>query len=260
MDASGTQPGLVKRRTALLACALAFASGVLAKGALVRAAEEAPAAAVDRSFDPFAVYRVPVEGSPSMGPEDALVTIVEFIDYQCPFCLRALETVRQIREVYGDDVRVVVKNYPLPLHEQATAAAEASIAAHLQGRFEEMHELLLENQKTLEREALERLASGLGLDLETFRASLRERSYRWLVEADKELAETLGATATPSFFVNGRYLRGAQPFSAFRALIDEELLKAHERIATGTPTTELYSEIIAGGLTTLSSSEAACGE
>lgn len=167
--------------------------------------------------------RIDTAGAPGVGPASASVTIVEFIDYQCPFCGRARPTVEQVLQRYGDKARVVYMQYPLDFHPDAPLAAQAALAAHAQGKFAAMHELLLANQKALKRPQLEEYASRIGLDLATFRTALDQGTYSARVEADVRLASEIGATATPYFFVNGRALRGAQPLERFTALIDEEL-------------------------------------
>jgi protein-disulfide isomerase len=202
--------------------------------------------------DPNAVYRVPVGNSPTRGPADALVTIVEFSEFQCPFCNRVRPTLDQIAERYGRDVRFVFKHNPLPFHENAMPAAEAAAEAYAQRGnegFWRMHDLLFENQQALTRENLERFAQQIGLDMARFRRALDEHTHRAEIEADQNLARQLGATGTPSFFINGRSLRGAQPFEAFQQLIDQERARAEERVRSGVPRARLYETIIANGAT-----------
>ena len=167
--------------------------------------------------------KIDTTGAPSIGPASATVTIVEFIDYQCPFCSRARPTVEQVLQRYGDRARVVFLQYPLSFHPDAPLAAQAALAAHAQGKFAAMHDLLLANQKALKRPQLEEYASRAGLDLAAFRQALDSGTHAARVEADIRVATEIGATATPYFFVNGRALRGAQPVERFATLIDEEL-------------------------------------
>ncbi len=203
--------------------------------------------------DPRAVYRVPVGDSPQQGPADALVTVVIFSDYQCPFCSRVEPTLHQLREQYGNDLRLVWKNNPLPFHQNAMPAAEASAEVFAQrgaAAFWQYHDTLFENQQSLSREDLERYAGQIqGLNMERFRAALDNHTHQAAIEADQTLARQLGASGTPSFFINGRNLRGAQPIEAFRTLVDEVLGQARERVSSGTPRARVYEAIIADGAT-----------
>jgi protein-disulfide isomerase len=199
--------------------------------------------------DPKAIYAVPVGSSPAKGPSDALVTIVEFSDFQCPFCGRVEPTVTQIEQTYGKDVRVVFKQNPLPFHQNAGPAAEAALEARDQGKFWEMHEKLFGNQQALEKDKLEGYAKDLGLNVAKFKTSLETNKHKAEIDADQKLARDLGASGTPSFFINGRSLRGAQPFDAFKAVIDEELAKAKQLVSSGTPKTQLYAKVTEGGAT-----------
>jgi len=223
----------------------------LTKNALTQKAEEPAAApqAPKRQPDPKAVYKVPVGDSPVKGPADALVTIIEFSDFQCPFCSRVENTIKQVHETYGKDVRVVFKQNPLPFHQNAAIAAEASLAAHDQGKFWEMHAKLFANQTALERDKLEGYAKELGLNEAKFKASLDSNKHKAQIDAEQKLAQSLGAAGTPSFFINGRSLRGAQPFDAFKALIEEELGKAKAQVAAGTSRNQLYAKIIENAAT-----------
>jgi protein-disulfide isomerase len=222
----------------------------LTKNALTEKSADKAAAAPQQARkqpDPKAVYKVPVGDAPVKGSADALVTIVEFSDFQCPFCSRVEGTVKQVVETYGKDVRVAFKQNPLPFHNNAGIAAEASLAAHDQGKFWEMHEKLFANQNGLEREKLEGYAKELGLNAAKFKESLDSNKHKASIDADQKLARDLGASGTPSFFINGRSLRGAQPFDAFKTLIDEELAKAKQLVSSGTPRNQLYAKIIEKG-------------
>ncbi|MCS6856544.1 MAG: thioredoxin domain-containing protein [Sandaracinaceae bacterium] len=203
--------------------------------------------------DPKAIYKVPVGNSPQLGPSDALVTMVIFSDFECPFCARVEGTIKQLREQYGNDLRVVWKNNPLPFHQNAMPAAEAAMEVYAQRgneAFWKYHDLLFENQRELSRETLERLAQQIpGINMNRFRQALDDHRHRSSIEADQQLARQLGATGTPSFFINGRNLRGAQPIENFKQLIDEVLEQAKERVRNGTPKARLYEEIIANGAT-----------
>jgi len=218
----------------------------------------APAAAADQPAarpqpDPAAVYRVPVGNEPSKGPANALVTIVEVSDYECPFCGRVEPTIDQIMERYGNDVRVVWFNNPLPFHQNAPGAHNAAMEVYEQGgnaKFWTFHAKLFENQRELTRANLETWAQELGgINMAQFRAALDSNEHSATIEAHQGVARSLGATGTPSFFINGRNLRGAQPLQAFTAVIDEELAKARALVESGTPRARVYAATIADGAT-----------
>lgn len=131
-----------------------------------------------------------------------------------------------MQEVYGDNVRLVWKHFPLPsLHPDAPAAHIASVAAQKQGKFWEFHDRLFANQRNMKRDALLGHARELGLDMDRFESDMASLSNKAPVDNDTREARSMGLTGTPAFFVNGRYLRGAQPFEAFAKVIDEELQK-----------------------------------
>lgn len=203
--------------------------------------------------DPSAIYKVPIGNSAQKGPADALVTIVGFSEFECPFCARVLPTLQQIQEEYGNDVRIVFKHNPLDFHRNAMPAAEASLEVLAQGgpeKFWAYHDKLFQNQRSLTRENLERWAEELGgINMNRFRAALDNGTHRPAIEADQQLARSLGATGTPAFFINGRNLRGAQPFAAFKAVIDEELARARQLVESGTPRSRVYEAAIRDGHT-----------
>ncbi len=196
-----------------------------------------------------AVYRVPIGSSPVAGPADARVTLVEFTDYECPFCARANATVDELVRQYGGKLRVVVKHNPLPFHANANGAALAALAAGEQGRYWEMHQRLFAAPPALDAASLERHARELGLNVEAWKAAMRSPKLQQQVDADKALAQTLGAQGTPTFFVNGRKLVGAQPLEAFKGVIDAELARAEALLKGGVRSDELYARIIERGLT-----------
>jgi len=189
---------------------------------------------------------------PQRGPDDALVTIVMFSDFQCPFCGRVEPTLTRIREQYGDRVRIVWRNQPLPFHDNAMPAAEAALEAYAQGgdaKFWQLHDVMMEHQTALTRADLETYAQQVGLDMTRFRAALDNHTHQAAVQADSAAGTRAGANGTPSFFINGRTLRGAQPYPAFKALIDEELQKAEALVKSGTSKTEVYAKLTENGLT-----------
>lgn len=174
------------------------------------------------------VARVQVsEGnSPAKGPKQAPVTIIEFSDFECPFCNRVTPTLQEVLSTYGDQVRLVFRQFPLnSIHPRAQKAAEASLCAHEQGKFWEMHDAMFLDQKKLEVADLKAKASALGLDPAKFDACLDSGKYAEQVSRDLADGMAAGVTGTPALFINGRFLNGAVPFSEFERIIDDELLR-----------------------------------
>jgi len=157
------------------------------------------------------------------GPAGAPIEIIEFSDFQCPFCLRANPTVEQVLKTYGDRVRFVYRHFPLGNHPNARPAAEASQCAAEQGKFWEYHDRLFANPSKLSDADLKQHAAALGLDAAKFNGCVDTHKYKAQVDADMQAGEEAGVNGTPAFFVNGRMLSGAQPFDQFKRLIDDEL-------------------------------------
>lgn len=162
---------------------------------------------------------------PSKGPANAPVTIVEFSEFECPFCARVNPTLDQIRSTYGEKVRIVFRHLPLPMHPHALKAAEAALCAEEEGKFWEMHDAMFADQRNLGIDALKAKAATLGLDAARFDECLASGRHAARVQADLAEGQQVGANGTPTFFINGRYLSGAQPFEAFKELIDDELAR-----------------------------------
>jgi protein-disulfide isomerase len=190
------------------------------------------AANVSIRLDPPRVD-VATDGDPSFGPENAPVTIIEFSDFQCPYCARVLPTLQAIRERYGEKVRVVYRDYPLDFHKEAQKAAEAAQCAGEQDRFWDYHDRLFANQQALRVDQLKAHALNLGLDGDAFAACLDSGKFASEVQADFRDGSQAGVSGTPAFFINGRFLNGAQPLEAFLSVIDQELERA------GTSTAEV---------------------
>jgi protein-disulfide isomerase len=163
---------------------------------------------------------------PSLGSASAPVTIVEFSDFQCPFCQRVAPTLKQLREVYGDKMRVVWKDFPLTqIHPQAFKAGEAAHCAGDQGKYWEYHDRLFANQQALQIPDLKKHAADLGLDANAFSTCLDGSKYGERVRDGVSQGSKLGVNSTPTFYINGRRLSGAQPYETFTAVIDEELAR-----------------------------------
>ena len=178
--------------------------------------------------DTKTVWRVPVGNSPVQGKADAPITIIEFSDFQCPYCKRVEPQLKKIHDTYGDKVRLVWKHEPLPFHPRAIPAAALTLEARAQKGdkgFWDAHDKLFDIQPKLEDADLEKAASELGLDVAKFKAAVKDNKYKKDIDADMELGEDVQASGTPHFFVNGRRLVGAQPYEKFSKIIDEELAK-----------------------------------
>lgn len=163
---------------------------------------------------------------PALGTPTAPVTVIEFSDFQCPFCQRVMPTLKRLREAYGDRVRIVWKDFPLTsIHPEAFKAAEAGQCAREQGKFWEYHDRLFANQQALQPEFLKKHAVELGLDAATFNACLDTAKYAERVQEQMGVGNALGVSSTPSVFINGRLVSGAHPYETFAAIIDEELAR-----------------------------------
>lgn len=228
--AAGTPPGRVYAQLTT--------RNFIAPPQIEPAAEEAP--------PDLTVYRVPVGTSPVRGSAVAPVTIVEFADFQCPYCSRAEDTLKQVAARYGDKVRVAWKHVPLPFHKRAEPAAELAAEAFAQkgeAGFWKAHDLLLAKQGQLEDADLEGVAKAAGLDVPRALRSVAQHRHQAVVDEDMDLAEDVEATGTPTFFVNGRKLVGAQPFDVFQAVVDEQLAAADAALARGVAPAGLYESL-----------------
>lgn len=195
--------------------------GTLPAGGAVPTAPTAPTA-------PSGPVDVSLDDDPVLGDADAKVTIVEFSDYECPFCGRYFtQTYPQLKKDYVDTgkVKIVFRDYPLPFHSNAQKAAEAAECADDQGKFWEMHNKLFSNQQSLGVANLKKYAGELALDQAKFDECLDSGKYESEVQNDLNEGGAYGVSGTPSFFVNGIMLVGAQPYSEFKKLIDAELAK-----------------------------------
>ncbi len=170
---------------------------------------------------------VPLNNAPVKGAENAPITIVEFSEFQCPFCKRVNPTIDQVLKDYPGKVRVAFRHNPLSFHQNAMSAAKASLAANEQGKFWEMHDGLFGNQQGLDEAGITKIAKEIGLDMKKFEADWKSTKYDAQIQEDIKFAQTNQATGTPSFFVNGVFLRGAQPVAAFKQVIDK-LLESKE--------------------------------
>lgn len=180
----------------------------------------------------FVRYDIPTEGYPSLGPADAPITIVEFSDYQCPFCSRFHdETYQALLNAYPGKIRFVYRNLPLSFHQNAQMGAEAALCAGDQNAYWEMHDVLFANQAslnnpegtTLDQAAYNQYAQDLNLDVTTFESCMTTHKFAQFIKDDMAFSTNLGVQSTPTFFINGLAIVGAQPLSSFQQLIDKEI-------------------------------------
>ncbi len=169
---------------------------------------------------------VATDGRPWKGSATAKVEIVEFSDFQCPYCHAAYPIVNQVMAIYGNRVRLVFRNYPLSIHSRARAAAEAADCANDQGGFWAYHNVLFEHQEKNTDADFQAAAAAIGLDTAKFNACYQATAHKADIDADIAAGNRAGVTGTPTFFIDGRLLSGAQPFDTFKRVIEEELARA----------------------------------
>lgn len=196
-------------------------------------------------------YAIPT-GAAGFGPADAPVVIVEFVDYQCPYCSKAhTDIIPALREQFPTDVRIEIRHLPLEIHPAAAAAARAAITAGEQDKFSEFHDALFGasgERQSLGFATFMQVAEQLGLDRERFERDFQTRQVSEQLAADVLLARRLGVQGTPGFFVNGRYVDGARSAATFARMVDEELARAKQLEAEGTPRAELHAALMRGAL------------
>lgn len=170
-------------------------------------------------------YDVPVDDDPSLGPEQAAITFIEFSDYECPYCRRwYTEVFSRLMATYPDQLRFVFRDFPLAsIHANAAPAANAANCAGEQGNYWDFHNKLFGMELGLSKDAYLQYASQLGLDMKAFEECVDSERYREEVQADFDYAANLGVRSTPTFFINGIAVVGAQPFEVFQQVIDKEL-------------------------------------
>jgi protein-disulfide isomerase len=205
-------------------------------------AADLPAATPDQSKR----YAVPPDDAPALGPADAPVVVVEFVDFQCPYCKKAgRDALPELRKRFPEDVRIVIRHLPLELHSAARAAARASVAAANQGKFWDFHDRLVSHEGTLGRSTFVDIARDLGLDVDRFQRDLDDPKTDEVVARDIKLARRLGVTGTPSFFINGRFQRGFRSAERLAGLVESELKRAREKRREGVRRADLYEALMA---------------
>ena len=176
------------------------------------------------TLDPATVARLKLDKGPSRGPARAPVTIIVFTDFQCAFCGKVLGTIDELWDEYPNQLRLVVKEFPV--HQTAELAAEAALAADDQGKFWELHDLMMANQDDLSEKALLDYGARAGLDVKKLKTALERRSYKKAVEEEMDAGKQADVKGTPCFFINGKQFTGAQPIENFRKEIDAALAAA----------------------------------
>ena len=166
---------------------------------------------------------IAVDGAPVKGPADARITLVEFSDFECPFCSAAVKQVDIVMAAYPKDVKLIYKQFPLSMHPHAEISAEASLAARDQGKFWEMYELLFKNYRQLSRNSILAMAASLGLDMDKFKSDLDSGKYKAVVEKDLADGEAAGVYGTPSFYINGKQYNGEVTLVALKPILAAEL-------------------------------------
>ncbi len=169
--------------------------------------------------------KVEIGNSPTHGNKDAKVTVVEYSDFQCPFCAKGADVVTEIKKKYGNKVQVAFKHFPLPMHPEARPASEASMCVNEQSaeKFWKFHDVLFKDQKKMSEADLEAHAKAVGANVDKFKECVKSKKYADFVQKDMDAGEKIGVRSTPTFFVNGQMVAGALPFAQFQEMIDEEL-------------------------------------
>lgn len=169
---------------------------------------------------------IPVSGAPYIGPQNAPITLVEFSDFQCPYCVAAFPEIKAILKNYPTQVKLIFKEYPLEIHSQADLAAAAAIAAHKQGKFWAMHDAMFLHHDDLSRKSILVLAKNAGLDMDRFETDIDSTEVRETVVRDVQDGDRAGVEGTPTIFVNGQRYNGAILLAALKPVLDAELKHA----------------------------------
>lgn len=167
--------------------------------------------------------KIPTEGSPSLGPANAPITLVEFSDFECPYCALAVPQIKALMKAYPTQVRLIYKEYPLETHPHADLAAAAALAGHKQGKFWQMHDAMYAHRDNLSRKTIMELAKENGLDTEKFENDMDSTDVRESVVRDVQDGETAGVEGTPTLFVNGQHYNGSIDFAALKPVLEAEL-------------------------------------
>ncbi|HEY5375260.1 MAG TPA: thioredoxin domain-containing protein [Polyangiaceae bacterium] len=251
----GAQP--IDAFTSIIDAELAATSELLKKGTPPNALYGARVAANftpakpetnDEPEEDLSIWKMPVKGAPVLGAKDALVTIVEFFDYQCPYCRRVEATIAELLTRYPKDLRVVLRQNPLPFHARALPAANLALEARAEkgdaGFLDANRALFSDAHSKLEDADLLAIGKQLKLDEKRLQSAITSNTHSSEIEADADLASDFKASGTPYFFINGMRLSGAQPIENFVTAIDAQLKVASSLVAAGTPRAAVYDEIM----------------
>ncbi len=188
------------------------------------------------------------DGAPAKGAAAPLVTIIEYSDFECPFCGGFATTLDELVAAYPDDVRVVFQHFPLPMHRGAEPAARAAVAAQAQGRFWAMHDRLFRERHVDGVEGLTEVADQLGLDTTRFAADLESDATKQRVADEQARGREVGVRSTPNFFINGRRVEGALPPDKLQKLVDLERQAAQQLVDAGAKRGEVYARYMRAAL------------
>lgn len=180
----------------------------------------------NKPLDAEKIAKLTAGDAPSFGPKESKVTIVEFSDFQCPYCSKAATAVTELKKKYGDKVHFVFRQFPLSFHQNAHISAQASLAAHAQGKFWQFHDKMFENQQKLDRASLDEYAKQLGLDMAAFKKALDDGTYKATVDAEMKLGEEVAVDGTPTMFLNGARVANPTDVAEISKEIDAALKTA----------------------------------
>lgn len=234
--------------TVAVSLAVGFAAGWMGGSAGKRPITKEEARLAPDRVEKYLAEPKGLAGAFTKGPKNAKVSILEISDFQCPFCKRGHATMSELMKQFGDKISVTFINLPLSFHKRAAPAAHAAMAAGLQGKFFEYHDLLFENNTALEDADLEKYAKDLGLDMEKWKKDKDSKETADLVARQAKLANALGLTGTPGFFVNGEEVKGAKPIEEFAPIIETHLAKVDGLVAKGVPVEKIHAALSRGSL------------
>jgi protein-disulfide isomerase len=166
---------------------------------------------------------IPIAGDPVLGPPNARVTMVEFSDFQCPYCAVAVVKLNAILKAYPNDVKLVFKQYPLEMHSQAALAAEAALAAQRQGKFWELHDAMYANRTRLTRQNILTLAGTIGLEVKRFEEDWDSPAIKQALAREQKEGDAIGVSGTPTIFIDGKRYEGDLGLDTIRPIIDKEI-------------------------------------
>jgi protein-disulfide isomerase len=166
---------------------------------------------------------IPIDGAPFIGPKDARVTLVEFSDFQCPYCAQAVGKLNAVLKAYPSQVKLVFKEYPLDMHSQAALAAAAALAAHRQGKFWPLHDAMFADRTHLSRKTILAMAGAIGLDTKRFEQDWDSAAIKHAVATEQMEGDKAGVEATPTIFIDGQKYNGDLDLDAIRPIIDAKL-------------------------------------